>query len=58
MHPYLVSQIAAEHVCDLRTQAAVARRARRVRRARRALSLIVPAGRPTSSCRDVIVWPA
>jgi hypothetical protein len=58
MHPYFVSHLAAEHVCELRAQAAAARRARRVRRARRAWGIIVPADRPATSCRDVIARPA
>jgi hypothetical protein len=35
MHPYYLSQLAAEHASELRAQATAARRARRVRRARR-----------------------
>ena len=35
VHPYLVSQLASEHVRDMRKQAAAARRATLARRARR-----------------------
>ena len=35
MHPHLAQQLAAQHVSDMRAQAAAARRARQARRARR-----------------------
>lgn len=35
VHPYLISQLASEHVNDMRKQTATARRASQARRARR-----------------------
>ena len=37
MHPHLAQQLAAQHVKDMRAEAAAARRARQARRARRGL---------------------
>jgi hypothetical protein len=49
MHPHLAQQLAAQHVNDMRAQAAAARRARQARRARRGYvvaTIPAPALRP------------
>jgi hypothetical protein len=59
MHPYLTSQIANEHIEDMRKQATGARRARQERRARRAL--ICPQLSTTDRqqpCPDLTIRPA
>ena len=63
MHPILAEQLAAQHVTDMRAEAAVARRARLARRARRGPVVV---GLPTSSlhpcpqlpCPPPVVRPA
>ena len=49
MHPHLAQQLAAQHVKDMRAQAAAARRVREARRARRGYvvaTIPAPALRP------------
>jgi hypothetical protein len=60
MHPYLVSLLAAEHVCDLRAQAAADRHASWTRRSRRGTT---SSGRPPSAgrpapCSDMTIKAA
>jgi len=55
MHPYFVSQLAAEHVNDMRAQATAARRVRQARRARRGPSAFIAAGTVSQSCRPISV---
>jgi hypothetical protein len=57
MHPYLMSQIASEHIEDMRKQATTARRARQARDARRSLHTPTAAGRP-QPCPDLTIQPA
>jgi hypothetical protein len=45
MHPYLISQIAAEHIQDMQKQAAKTGRARRARSARRGMNSPLAIGR-------------
>jgi hypothetical protein len=45
MYPHLMSQIAAEHIQDMRKQATETGRARQVRRARRGVNSRLAAGR-------------
>ena len=45
MHPYLMSQIAAEHIQDMRKQATQTGRARQARRARRGMNSPLAIGR-------------
>lgn len=45
MHPYLISQIAAEHIQDMRKQATKTGRARQARSARRGMNSPVAIGR-------------
>jgi hypothetical protein len=45
MHPYLISQIAAEHIQDMRKQATKTERARQARSARRGMTSPVAIGR-------------
>jgi len=51
VHPYIVSLLAAEHVCDMRAQATAARRARWARRARRGRTVTVFAAGSMDGCR-------
>jgi hypothetical protein len=44
MNPYMSQYLAAEHIRDLRRQAAAARRSRRPRRARRGAIAVPPPG--------------
>jgi hypothetical protein len=46
VHPYLMPQIASEHIEDMQKQGAAARRIRQARRTRRALTRPRPAARP------------
>jgi hypothetical protein len=46
MHPYLMPQIAAEHIQDMRKQASQMGRARQTRRARRGMNSPLAIGRP------------
>jgi NADPH-dependent ferric siderophore reductase len=55
VHPYLVSLLAAEHVCDMRTHAAAARRARWARRARRGQTVTISAAGSMAGCRPQTV---
>lgn len=57
MHPYLMAQIANEHIKDMRHQASAAQRARDARRARRALMRPRPASRQ-QPCPDLTIRPA
>jgi hypothetical protein len=45
VHPYLISQIAAEHIQDMRKQATKTGRARQARSARRGMNLPLAIGR-------------
>jgi hypothetical protein len=45
MHPYLMSQIAAEHIQDMRKQATETGRARQARHARRGMNSPLAIGR-------------
>jgi hypothetical protein len=45
MYPYLMSQIAAEHIQEMRKQATTAGRARHSRRARRGVNVPLAVGR-------------
>jgi hypothetical protein len=55
MHPYFVSQLAAEHVNDMKAQATAARRVREARRARRGQSAPAMAEAASQPCRPVLV---
>jgi len=55
VHPYFVSLLAAEHVCDMRAQATAARRARWARRARRGRSVAAPGASSIAGCRPQAV---
>jgi hypothetical protein len=57
VHPYLMSQMAREHIEDLQKQGAAARRTRQARRTRRALTRPQPARRPQPH-PDLTVRPA
>ena len=57
MHPYLMSQIASEHIEDMRKRATAARRARQARGARRGLHAPAAASRP-QPCPDLTIRPA
>jgi hypothetical protein len=60
MHPYVVSLLAADHVSDLRAQAAADGRARRARRSRRGTTSPgrpLSAGRP-APCSDMTIKAA
>ena len=57
MHPYLMSQLADEHIKDMRKQASAAQCARQARRARRALMRPRPASRQ-QPCPDLAIRPA
>lgn len=55
MHPYFVSQLAAEHVNDMRAQATAAQRARQARRARRGPAMAAMTRAASQPCRPVPV---
>ena len=57
MHPYLMSQIASEHIQDMRKRATAARYARQARGARRGLHAPAAASRP-QPCPDLTIRPA
>jgi hypothetical protein len=57
MHPYLMSQVASEHIEDMRKRATAARRARQARGARRGLHAPAAASRP-QPCPALTIQPA
>jgi hypothetical protein len=57
MHPYLMSQIASEHIEDMRKRATAARYARQARGARRSQHAPAAASRP-QPCPDLTIQPA
>jgi hypothetical protein len=57
MYPDLISQIASEHIKDMRKRATAARRARQARGARRGPYAPAAASRP-QPCPDLRIRPA